>query len=114
MRISAWSSDVCSSDLRRRVSSTTGAANDRLREIDTQKDEFLSQISHEVRTPMTSLRSFSRSEERRVGKECVRTCRSRWSPYNYKKKTVIPVRINKTLSTDQSSKGCEYNKSKKV
>src|SRR3546814_14538029 len=27
-----------------------------------------------------------RSEERRVGKECVRTCRSRWSPYNSKKK----------------------------
>src|SRR3546814_19596820 len=26
-----------------------------------------------------------RSEERRVGKECVSTCRSRWSPYNYKK-----------------------------
>src|SRR3546814_20571556 len=25
-----------------------------------------------------------RSEERRVGKECVRTCRSRWSPYNSK------------------------------
>src|SRR3546814_15853111 len=23
-----------------------------------------------------------RSEERRVGEECVRTCRSRWSPYN--------------------------------
>src|SRR3546814_18689712 len=23
-----------------------------------------------------------RSEERRVGKECVSTCRSRWSPYN--------------------------------
>src|SRR3546814_18310974 len=31
----------------------------------------------------------SRSEERRVGKECVSTCRSRWSPYHYKKKTVI-------------------------
>src|SRR3546814_19630964 len=29
---------------------------------------------------------FSRSEERRVGKECVSTCRSRWSPYHYKKK----------------------------
>src|SRR3546814_16708027 len=28
-----------------------------------------------------------RSEERRVGKECVSTCRSRWSPYHYKKKT---------------------------
>src|SRR3546814_17151115 len=29
---------------------------------------------------------YSRSEERRVGKECVSTCRSRWSPYNTKKK----------------------------
>src|SRR3546814_20798075 len=28
-----------------------------------------------------------RSEERRVGKECVSTCRSRWSPYHKKKKT---------------------------
>src|SRR3546814_14516587 len=27
-----------------------------------------------------------RSEERRVGKECVSTCRSRWSPYHYKKR----------------------------
>src|SRR5690606_16261142 len=34
-------------------------ANRRLREIDSQKDEFLSQVSHEVRTPMTSIRSFS-------------------------------------------------------
>src|SRR3546814_14446455 len=30
--------------------------------------------------------TFSRSEERRVGKECVSTCRSRWSPSHYKKK----------------------------
>src|SRR3546814_15913714 len=30
----------------------------------------------------------SRSEERRVGKECVSTCRSRWSPY-YKTKKII-------------------------
>src|SRR3546814_12943453 len=29
---------------------------------------------------------FERSEERRVGKECDSTCRSRWSPYHYKKK----------------------------
>src|SRR3546814_240037 len=28
---------------------------------------------------------FYRSEERRVGKECVSTCRSRWSPFHYKK-----------------------------
>src|SRR3546814_14767579 len=33
---------------------------------------------------------IDRSEERRVGKECVSTCRSRWSPYRYKKeKSVI-------------------------
>src|SRR3546814_14832492 len=48
-----------------------------------------------ISTPL--LRSFipeelvklneDRSEERRVGKECVRTCRSRRSPYHYKKKT---------------------------
>src|SRR3546814_15760016 len=29
-------------------------------------------------------RQAHRSEERRVGKECVRTCRSRWSTYHYK------------------------------
>src|SRR3546814_17184298 len=29
---------------------------------------------------------YARSEERRVGKEWVSTCRSRWSPYHYKKK----------------------------
>src|SRR3546814_9174930 len=32
-----------------------------------------------------SPRCARRSEERRVGKECVSTCRSRWSPYHYKK-----------------------------
>src|SRR3546814_19906276 len=31
--------------------------------------------------PMASV-SAERSEERRVGKECVSTCRSRWSPYH--------------------------------
>src|SRR3546814_16164034 len=30
----------------------------------------------------------TRSEERRVGKECVSTCRSRWEPYHYKKKNL--------------------------
>src|SRR3546814_10602139 len=33
-----------------------------------------------------ALLSLMRSEERRVGKECVSTCRSRWSPYHYKHK----------------------------
>src|SRR3546814_20873018 len=32
-----------------------------------------------------------RSEERRVGKECVSTCRSRWSPYHYKKKNTNKI-----------------------
>src|SRR3546814_7320567 len=32
--------------------------------------------------------AVSRSEERRVGKECVSTCRSRWSPYHKKKNTI--------------------------
>src|SRR3546814_14880095 len=36
--------------------------------------------------PLHLRRGHRRSEERRVGKECVRTCRSRWSPYHYKKK----------------------------
>src|SRR3546814_17128153 len=30
---------------------------------------------------------IDRSEERRVGKECVSTCRSRWSTYHYNKKS---------------------------
>ena len=41
------------------AASELALANRRLREIDSQKDEFLSQVSHEVRTPMTSIRSFS-------------------------------------------------------
>src|SRR3546814_12315536 len=36
----------------------------------------------------------ARSEERRVGKECVSTCRSRWVRYHYKKK----MRENKQYS----------------
>src|SRR3546814_5203661 len=32
--------------------------------------------------PRCRRRSITRSEERRVGKECVSTCRSRWSPYH--------------------------------
>src|SRR3546814_14807962 len=31
--------------------------------------------------------SLGRSEERRVGNECVSTCRSRWEPYHYKTHT---------------------------
>src|SRR3546814_19928696 len=34
-----------------------------------------------VRAPFSPLGHDTRSDERRVGKECVSTCRSRWSPY---------------------------------
>src|SRR3546814_15401826 len=37
-------------------------------------------IAHDLFTKATEI--DPRSEERRVGKECVRTCRSRWSPYH--------------------------------
>src|SRR3546814_14081450 len=39
-----------------------------------------------VATAPVEMHAGKRSEERRVGKECVSTCRSRWSPYNKKKK----------------------------
>src|SRR3546814_7185589 len=40
-----------------------------------------------IRSADLALYRTKRSEERREGKECVSTCRSRWSPYHYKKNT---------------------------
>src|SRR3546814_2812952 len=40
----------------------------------------VSTISCQSRSRFTNIAIALRSEERRVGKECVRTCRSRWSP----------------------------------
>src|SRR3546814_16929662 len=37
--------------------------------------------------PQVFIKTILRSEERRVGKECVSKCRSRWSPYHSKKNT---------------------------
>src|SRR3546814_14194827 len=34
-----------------------------------------------------------RSDERRVGKECVSTCRYRWSPFHLNKNTVLPFKV---------------------
>ncbi|MEZ5730953.1 MAG: sensor histidine kinase [Paracoccaceae bacterium] len=42
-----------------RTARQLGEANDKLTELSVQKDAFLSQISHELRTPMTSIRAFS-------------------------------------------------------
>src|SRR3546814_9295446 len=73
MRISDWSSDVCSSDLVGRREAEPYAAD-----CDDGLARYLLRPSGEVER-----RAFiGRSEERRVGKECVSTCRSRWSPYH--------------------------------
>src|SRR3546814_14899165 len=42
-----------------------------------------------IPVPCPLLPCLRRSEERRVGKECVSPCSSRWSPTHYKKKTYI-------------------------
>src|SRR3546814_9560658 len=80
MRISDWSSDVCSSDLKKLlVISLTlllfWATEGVLHSIDTSTTTI-------VAVALMFLPGIGRSEERRVGKECVSTCRSRWSPYH--------------------------------
>src|SRR3546814_2570053 len=78
MRISDWSSDVCSSDLEagQRLSSCQALhrAHDWPRWRSSHAQKSTAHLESGV-VPM-------RSEERRVGKECVSTCRSRWSPYH--------------------------------
>src|SRR3546814_6847554 len=44
--------------------------------------EFRSHSRHGAMTLASGQSAYARSEERRVGKECVSTCRSRWSPYH--------------------------------
>src|SRR3546814_2357395 len=75
MRISDWSSDVCSSDLllRRRAPSRVHCSPER-----KSRQESSTMHAHNNESKGRVLRS----EERRVGKECVSTCRSRWSPYH--------------------------------
>src|SRR3546814_18288062 len=87
MRISDWSSDVCSSDLsyRRRARLVQGPQHFRddhrarlgLADLGGSPVTHLDHRSFSLRVPL-----MRRSEERRVGKECVSTCRSRWSPYH--------------------------------
>src|SRR3546814_9667586 len=74
MRISDWSSDVCSSDLTGppRLSPPPPPINRPSRR--RSPPSSANSTCHDVR--------FPRSDERRVGKECVSTCRSRWSPYH--------------------------------
>src|SRR3546814_15913792 len=106
MRISDWSSDVCSSDLRGSdpVSETRKTAGGGSEGSGAAGRPEAAERPHLV-TDNTGLmvvnigKSFKRSEERRVGKECVSTCRSRWSPYHNKKKPSRPV-TTQYLPTD--------------
>src|SRR3546814_14625242 len=113
MRISDWSSDVCSSDLLRDAAVVEPANGERaarrserivVLEADARQhvddvvhglaghlalDEFLRQhglglggFGHLDAADIADAPAGDRSEERRVGKECGSTCRSRWSPYH--------------------------------
>src|SRR3546814_13764655 len=102
MRISDWSSDVCSSDLRwgnsREPSSLSpdprGFWGRRCEEeilfrrivlrplLQLSQSYDLSDTGPNVPEAVLASRCHDRSEERRVGKECVSTCRSRGSPYH--------------------------------
>src|SRR3546814_12351924 len=63
--------------------------------------EHLARRAERAGRPERSLER--RSEERRVGKECVRTCRSRWSPYHYKKKNTNAITIDRQFQNQTSS-----------
>src|SRR3546814_13857597 len=86
MRISDWSSDVCSSDLpglcpmvvkRKNIESSSNGMSLRLSER-LALNPALSPISACPR----QFGGMRRSDERRVGKECVSTYRNRWAPNN--------------------------------
>src|SRR3546814_15957827 len=102
MRISDWSSDVCSSDLS--CAGAIGKTTPKGVTINTDED-FVTALLEEEGVAVVHGAAFEgspafrvsyaastsslkeaciriRSEERRVGNECVSTCRSRWSPYH--------------------------------
>src|SRR3546814_11299289 len=100
MRISDWSSDVCSSDLNYRYAGAqpadkfviTNPMPSAVRFADAGDTRPFVSIDggkqwgllSDLSISMTdgTRRAAQRSEERRVGKEWVSTCRSRWSPYH--------------------------------
>src|SRR3546814_12812291 len=105
MRISDWSSDVCSSDLGKqgfrfplasdadsRLCDAFGVIQPKKlygREfVGIERSTFLIDPAGVVRAAWRKVKvpGHARSEERRVGKESVRTCRSRWAPHHQKQK----------------------------
>src|SRR3546814_7080940 len=91
LRISDWSSDVCSSDLFRRAEGELCARRDTggidraatcSRHSGSGAGGATAMRRQDGILPLAQGERKGRSEERRVGKECVSTCRSRWSPYH--------------------------------
>src|SRR3546814_960849 len=91
MRISDWSSDVCSSDL----NPETQRISLGMKQLEADPWEGVSAkypVGTKFTGRVTNITDYGafvelepgieRSEERRVGNECVSPCRSRWSPYN--------------------------------
>src|SRR3546814_11436935 len=101
MRISDWSSDVCSSDLIAPYWTAGRGGEDTywvntwdlpsrplynlpaltLHESAPGHSLQMSLAKEQATQPGFRRNSYIRSAERRVGKECVSTCTSRWSPY---------------------------------
>src|SRR3546814_21110222 len=113
MRISDWSSDVCSSDLRHRVVADGAAAPLKESALDGKPGVVEVQERrhgphrvaveklgvdpvkpHRVAATRIGV-ALGRSEERRVGNEWVSTCRARWSPIHYKKNEKTKYKINR-------------------
>src|SRR3546814_13019623 len=108
MRISDWSSDVCSSDLldvdqAERLDRTFEFDHRLGHAFDAVFDQRVDDVAHRNRTiKLAGVRRMTdqddllavdvlgtdlgRSEESRVGHECVSTCRYWWLPYPFKKK----------------------------
>src|SRR3546814_9246501 len=79
MRIRDWSSDVCSSDLKTWARGDVNMAGVPVwRQPEPDISIPLPPVANKMGIPARSVKA--RSEERRVGKECVSTCRSRWWP----------------------------------
>src|SRR3546814_21012270 len=107
MRISDWSSDVCSSDLiaqyvlqrnalvyQQRMARRHGGYQ---RIVPHRLGEDA--IAHLIGLGKAHIVKIAaqRSEERRVGQECVSTCRSRWSPYHKNKNTTTHIQYNNNI-----------------
>src|SRR3546814_18953857 len=109
MRISDWSSDVCSSDLEdlARVDLALPHQVQQVRQVGADRRgaaaHALVAPEHRVggQVPVRD-----RSEERRGGKECVSTCRSRWSTYptKTKQKQRTPSRTTYNHSTRRTKR----------